>query len=186
MSGQGAQGVKVVLPGEGEEAAIPGFGVVYKIYSRDTGGEVAVVEHPFAVGTITAAHQHSREDETSIVIEGKIGFRSNDSEVVLGVGGFITKPRGQMHAMWNAGDTPGRIVEIITPANGFEDYFRKLGALLAPRLAESGSVERPASGGSLHETSPFADLADEYGLTYGTPDWLDDVINRFGLTPPTH
>lgn len=186
MSSQGAHDVEVVQPGEGEQVAIPGFGAIYKIYSRNTGGEVAVVEHPFAVGTITAAHRHKNEDETSIVIEGNIGFRSDDSEVVLGAGGFITKPRGQMHAMWNAGDTPGRIIEIITPGNGFEDYFRKLGALLAPKLTEAGSVAHAASEGTLHETSPFADLADEYGLTYGTPDWLDDVVHRFGLRPPTH
>jgi hypothetical protein len=31
---------------------------VYKIYSRDNGGEVAMLEHPFAVGFITAPHRH--------------------------------------------------------------------------------------------------------------------------------
>ena len=43
----------------------------------------------------------------SIVLEGEIGFRSNDKEVVLGVGGYIVKPRGEVHAMWNAGRVPG-------------------------------------------------------------------------------
>ena len=27
-------------------------------------------------------------------------------EVVLGAGGYITKPRGKLHAMWNAGKVP--------------------------------------------------------------------------------
>ena len=35
--------------------------------------------------------------------EGRIGFRSNDQEVVLEAGGYIVKPRGEVHAMWNAG-----------------------------------------------------------------------------------
>ncbi|WP_433685772.1 cupin domain-containing protein [Nocardia sp. CA-119907] len=61
----------------------------------------------------------------SIVLEGEIGFRSDDDEVVLEPGGYLTKPRGQMHVMWNAGSVPGRIVEIITPG-GFETYFREL------------------------------------------------------------
>ena len=61
------------------------------------------------------------------------GFRSDDSEVVLAPGGYITKPRSQMHAMWNAGNVPGRIIEIITPG-GFETYFRELGELLAPHM----------------------------------------------------
>jgi hypothetical protein len=57
------------------------------------------------------------------VTEGAIGFRSGDREAVLEAGGYITKPRGELHAMWNAGSTPARIIEIISPA-GFENFFR--------------------------------------------------------------
>jgi mannose-6-phosphate isomerase-like protein (cupin superfamily) len=158
--------VKVVPPGAGDEVPIGGFGAVFKIHGHDTDGQVAIVEHPFAVGTITAPHQHSREDEHSIVLAGRIGFRSGDDEVVLGPGGYITKPRGHMHAMWNAGDVPGRIIEVITPG-GFENYFRELSEL----LDDVGSAA-------------FTALAAKYGLTYGTPDWLDDIVARYGLTPP--
>jgi uncharacterized cupin superfamily protein len=42
---------------------------------------------------------HTREDEYSIVTQGQIGFRSGDREVVLGRGGYITKPRGELDAM---------------------------------------------------------------------------------------
>jgi quercetin dioxygenase-like cupin family protein len=177
MDATNARAVKVVPPDGGDRVAIPGFGAVIKLYSRDNDGEVAIVEHPFAVGAITAPHRHTREDEHSIVLEGRIGFRSDADEVVLGPGGYITKPRGQMHAMWNAGTAPGRIIEVITPG-GFEHYFRELGELLA-------SVEQTA-GGELHETPEFAELATKYGLTYDHPDWLDDVVARYGLTPPTH
>jgi quercetin dioxygenase-like cupin family protein len=167
----------VVPPGGGDSVAIPGFGAVFKLYSRDTDGAVAIVEHPFAVGTITVPHRHTREDEHSIVLEGQIGFRSDADEVVLRPGGYITNPRGQMHAMWNAGTTPGRIIEVITPG-GFENCFRELSELLT-------SVE-PTAGVNLRETPEFAELATRYGLTYGNPDWLDGVVARYGLTPPTH
>ncbi|KAB8196560.1 cupin domain-containing protein [Nonomuraea phyllanthi] len=170
-----APAVKVVPPGGGDSVAIPGFGAVFKIYGSDNNGEVAIVEHPFAVGMISAPHRHTREDEHSLVLEGEIGFRSDADEVVLGPGGYITKPRGQMHAMWNAGTTPGRIVEVITPG-GFEHYFRELSELLA-------GAEHSAN---LHETPEFTELASRYGLTYGNPDWLDDVVARYGLTSPTH
>ncbi|GAA4586245.1 cupin domain-containing protein [Planotetraspora phitsanulokensis] len=171
-----APAVKVVQPGGGETAAIPGFGVVFKLYSPGNGAEVAIVEHPFAVGTITPPHLHTREDEHSIVLEGQIGFRSEADEVVLGPGGYITKPRGQMHAMWNAGTTPGRIIEVITPG-GFENYFRELSELL-------NSVEA-TPGVNVRETPEFAELARRYGLTHGRPDWYDDVVVRYGLTSPT-
>ncbi|MBW0014001.1 hypothetical protein [Mycobacterium sp.] len=53
-----------------------------RLTSRTTGGLVSIVEHPFAVGTITAAHRHAHEDEHSHVLAGQIGFRSDDNEVV--------------------------------------------------------------------------------------------------------
>ncbi|WP_255950539.1 cupin domain-containing protein [Streptomyces odontomachi] len=181
MTDEDRIGVTVVSPGEGDTVPLPGFGAVFKLSSRTNGGEVAIVEHPFEVGTITAAHRHTREDEHSIVLEGEIGFRSDDSEVVLGPGGYITKPRGQMHAMWNAGDRPGRIVEVITPG-GFENYFRELGELL---VAHSGGTAGQ-SAGPLHALPEFDELAQKYGLTYGTPDWMDDVVRRYGLRSPSH
>jgi hypothetical protein len=39
---------------------------------------------------------------------------------------------------------------------------------------------------SLHESEELARLATKYGLTYGNPDWLDDVVTRYRLNPPTH
>ena len=97
---------------------------MFKLWGHDTGGALSIVEHPFPVGALVPPHLHTREDEYSIVTEGEIGFRSGDREVVLGPGGYITKPRGELHAMWNAGTTPARMIEIISPA-GFEHFFRR-------------------------------------------------------------
>jgi hypothetical protein len=42
--------VKVVQPGEGRQGTLlPGVDVVFKIHGQDTGGALAIVEHPFAV-----------------------------------------------------------------------------------------------------------------------------------------
>jgi mannose-6-phosphate isomerase-like protein (cupin superfamily) len=142
--------------------------VDFKLWGHDTGGVLAVVEHPFAVGALVSPHLHTREDEYSIVTEGEIGFRSGDREVVLGPGGYITKPRGELHAMWNAGGVPARMIEIITPA-GFEHFFREICELVTTGLSESSRV---------------ATIADRYGLQFGQPDWLPDIITRYGLTPP--
>src|SRR6478609_510232 len=67
----------VVQPGEGRAGeVIPGFGVVFKLWSADTGGAVSIVEHPFEQGVLVPPQLHTREDEFSIVTEGEIGFRS--------------------------------------------------------------------------------------------------------------
>jgi len=115
----------IVQPGEGPTGDLGAIGVAFKLWGEDTNGAVSIVEHPFPVGALVPPHLHTREDEYSIVTEGEIGFRSGDREVVLGAGGYITKPRGELHAMWNAGQVPARMIEVISPA-GFEGFFRDL------------------------------------------------------------
>lgn len=164
-----APDLTIVQPGQGRAGRLsPGIGVVFKLWGHETGGALSVVEHPFAVGALVPPHLHTLEDEFSIVTEGEIGFRSGDREVVLGAGGYITKPRGEMHAMWNAGSTPAHMIEIISPS-GFEDFFSDLTDLTA--------VGQPAF-------EAVSELAAGYGLQFGQPDWLPDVIARYSLNPP--
>jgi hypothetical protein len=87
---------------------------------------------------------------------------------VLGAGGYITKPRGELHAMWNAGKVPARMIEVISPA-GFEGLFREVADLV-----EAGPPP----------LDQVAALAAGYGLEFGDADWLPDVIARYGLNPP--
>ena len=164
-----ATGVKVVQPGAGRVGGlVPGVGVIFKIDGEDTGGALSIVEHPFEVGALVPPHIHNLEDEYSIVLEGEIGFRSNDQEVVLGPGGYIVKPRGEVHAMWNAGTTRARMIEVITPA-GFERFFNE--------LADMTAVGRP-------DPAAVAALAARYQLPFAQPAWLPDIIARYNLTPP--
>ena len=111
MSGTEAPPLTVVQPGQGRAGDLGSIGVVFKLWGHDTGGALSIVEHPFPVGALVPPHLHTREDEYSIVTEGEIGFRSGDREVVLEPGGYITKPRGELHTMWNAGKTPARMIE---------------------------------------------------------------------------
>ncbi len=164
-----AGAVKVVQPGGGHHGGLmPGVGVVFKIDGRDSGGALAIVEHPFEVGGLVPPHVHHREDEFSIVLEGQIGFRSDNDEVVLGPGGYIVKPRGQVHAMWNAGTTPARMVEVISPA-GLDELFRSV-----VELTERGEAEM----------SKLVELTDRYDIPMAQPDWLADVVERYQLSVP--
>ena len=64
----------VVQPGAGRKGELGDIGVHFKLWGEDTGGALAIVEHPFPVGALVAPHLHTREDEYSIVTEGEIGF----------------------------------------------------------------------------------------------------------------
>ena len=46
----------------------------YLLDSRETGGAIAVVEHTLGPRVLAApVHRHSREDEYSLVLEGRLG-----------------------------------------------------------------------------------------------------------------
>ena len=163
--------VKVVQPGQGRTGGLlPGVGVIFKIDGDDTRSAIAIVEHPFEVGGLVPPHIHTREDEISYVLEGEIGFRSNDQEVVLSAGGYIVKPRGELHAMWNAGSTPARMIEVIAPS-GFERFFGEL-----VELTDAGEPDLEA----------VLALSERYGVLDPDrdPEWLAEIVERYGLRPP--
>lgn len=98
----------------------------YLIDTEDSGGGFSLVEHTLAPNTLAAPlHRHSREDEYSFVLEGRLGALLGEDEVFAEAGTLVYKPRGQWHTFWNAGDTPVRLLEIISPG-GLEQLFRKL------------------------------------------------------------
>ena len=84
-----------LLPGEGKSVTLGpnSIGVVFKLYSEDTGGQFAMVEHPLPPGTLVQPHLHHNEDEYSYVLEGEVAFQLGE-EVIYGTPGMlIVKPR---------------------------------------------------------------------------------------------
>ena len=157
----------VVQPDSREVTLVPGFTATVKLAASETGG-ISIVEHTFDPGVLVPPHRHTREDEISCVIFGEIGFRSNDREVSLGAGGYIVKPRGEMHSMWNAGTEPARLIEIVTPA-GFEKYFIEL-------------AEATAAAGGRPDPSITAPIAERFGLSFDFTQ-VPDLVARHGLRP---
>lgn len=121
---------RVLGPEDGEVAGAPGFRRDrFMVDGADTGSRLSVVEHTLGPRVLAGPlHFHTREDEFSFVLEGRLGALLGDQEVVAGPGDLVFKPRGQWHTFWNAGEETTRILELITPA-GLEDLFRELGAL---------------------------------------------------------
>lgn len=157
----------VLPPPQEPDRSIGAIGVGFRISGDQTGGQVAVVEHPFPVGALVPPHVHTREDEFSIVTAGAIGFRSGSDEVVLEAGGYIVKPRGELHTMWNAGDSEARMIEIITPA-GLERFFAELAEMIAAGPPDPTALEA---------------LAAAYGL-FLDPTWVPELMDTYGLNSP--
>src|SRR5690349_22681182 len=118
---------KIVGPRDGEAGSLGSIGVRFMIDAEEThAGGFSLVEHPMPPRALAAPlHRHSREDEYSYVVEGRMGALLGDEVVYAEAGDLVHKPRNQWHTFWNAGDEPCRILEIIAPG-GFEDFFDEL------------------------------------------------------------
>ena len=159
---------KVVGPRDGVAGFLGTIGVRFMIDGLEAGRRFSLVEHPMAPRVLAAPlHRHSREDEYSFVLEGQVGALLGEEVLIGKPGDLIFKPRDQWHTFWNAGDTPARILEIISPA-GFEEFFRELVAL-----------------GGVTQVQPqtFAELCQRYGLEMQL-DTVPDLVKRFGLRFP--
>jgi mannose-6-phosphate isomerase-like protein (cupin superfamily) len=157
---------KIVGPSDGRSGFLGSIGVRFMIDGDETADRgFSLVEHPMSPHALAAPlHRHTREDEYSYVLEGKMGALLGDDVVVAEAGDLVHKPRNQWHTFWNAGDEPCRILEIIAPA-GFEDFFRELDDL-------GGALQAPPE--------ELAALNERYGLEM-QPDSVPGLLERFGL-----
>jgi quercetin dioxygenase-like cupin family protein len=157
---------KVLGPTEGKTGLLGGMGVRFMVDGAESGGGFSLVEHPIPPRALGAPlHRHSREDEYSYVLEGRVGALLADEVVFGGPGDLIFKPRGQWHSFWNAGDEPARILEIISPA-GFEGYFERVVELFgAGEPPDPAAVEAVAADYGLElDLASIPRLMQEHGL----------------------
>ncbi len=134
-----------------------------------TQGRISVVEHTVAPGVLAGPlHLHTKEDEFSLVLEGRLGALLGDDVVHAEAGDLVFKPRDQWHTFWSAGDGPCRILELIAPG-GFESFFDELGALTA------GNGEPPAE--------QLGALGARYGIEFD-PSSVESLCREHGLSFP--
>ena len=162
---QTAAGAKIVGPADAQEGFLGSIGVRFVIDGSEAGERFSLVEHPMSARALAAPlHLHTREDEYSYVLQGRMGALLGDDVVEAGPGDLVHKPRNQWHTFWNAGEEPCRILEIISPA-GFEQFFRELSDL----------------GGAMNaDPEEFARLCERYALEM-QPDSVPELVQRFGL-----
>ena len=163
-----ATGVKVLKDGEGRLGWLGGLGIRFMIPGADSNGGFSLVEHPLRPRALAAPlHRHSREDEYSFVLRGRVGALLGGRVVVGGPGDLIYKPRHEWHTFWNAGDEDASLLEIISPA-GFEKYFEELVTLFPAGKPDPSAIGPIARRYGLEiDPSTIATLCAEHGLTFG-------------------
>ena len=120
----------VLERGVGDVVDIGSTHVRFLARSAETGGGFSLIEYPIPARTLVAPlHRHSREDEYRFVLEGRMATVPRDQVLYAAAGDLTFKPRGQWHTVWNSGEEPSRILEIISPG-GFEHFFAEFAASL--------------------------------------------------------
>ena len=118
-----AQGPRIMGPKDGKIIDFGFFSIRFMAWAEESGRGFSLLEIPIPPHTLVAPlHRHSREDEYSYVLEGRLGVQLGNDIVFAEAGDLVFKPRNQWHTFWNASDKPCRILEITSPG-GFEHIF---------------------------------------------------------------
>ena len=158
----------VVGPGEGLKAPLGPMTSVHKAPAHLTEGRLAVVEHTLPSHQLAAPlHRHSREDELTIVVSGRLGALLGDHAITAEAGSYVFKPRGQWHTVWNAGDEPLHFIELLIPG-GVDRYFQQISAMLqAASAPDPDAIQRMAAEyGIEFDFAGVASLCDRFGVTF--------------------
>jgi quercetin dioxygenase-like cupin family protein len=149
----------------GERLHVGPWQLTIKASAATTRGAYCMAETVVAPRLLSPPHEHAAEDQLVYVLEGTIGFRTGDEELVAGPGASVFRPRRVAHALWNPTDAPARILEISSPAT-IEAYFRRADALTRAGEADAEALRR---------------LGQEHGMT-PVVAWVDELAAKHAVS----
>jgi mannose-6-phosphate isomerase-like protein (cupin superfamily) len=134
----------MIRKGDRLENPVTGEVLIFHRTSRETGGEAVLVETIVRPGGfVAAAHVHPHQTERFEVLEGRVGLRVGDKEVVAGPGELVTVEPGTPHRFWNAGETEARFVCEVRPALEFESLIETMFGLAADGKTNRKGMPNP-------------------------------------------
>jgi hypothetical protein len=108
----------VIRNGDRLENPVTGEVLIFHRTSRDTGGEY-------------------------VLVEGRLGLRAGDRELVAGPGEVVTVEPRTPHRFWNAGDSEVRFVCEVRPALEFESLIETMFSLAAEGKTNRKGMPNP-------------------------------------------
>jgi mannose-6-phosphate isomerase-like protein (cupin superfamily) len=134
----------MIRKGDRLENPVTGEVLIFHETSRETGGEFVLVETIIRPdGFVAAAHVHPHQSERFEVLEGRVGFRVGDRELVAEPGNVVTVEPGTPHRFWNAGEGEARFVCEVRPALEFESLIETMFSLAAEGKTNRKGMPNP-------------------------------------------
>lgn len=159
-----------IFIGPDDGVSLPVLDIVHKVTAEVSGGSLVIDEWGLPPGQMIPPHTHAREDECSFVLEGELTCYVGGEVVVAPAGSYVVKPRGIPHAFYNAGAGTVKVMEILTPGDGFEGYFDEYEEIVSSEMDED------------QRRKARAELGRRYGITWHD-ERIPEVEARFGIGP---
>lgn len=152
-------------------------GVNYRVRVRQsqTNGQFSCVDFAVAPKKMgPEPHLHKELDELMYVLEGTVGVMVGEQVYEVQAGGWHLRPRGIVHAFWNATDKPARGIDCYFQ-QPFEDYLDTASRTI-PELAQ----KRGLTMNSPEIQTMYTDLYAKFGMVR-FPEKRQPLIEKYGL-----
>jgi quercetin dioxygenase-like cupin family protein len=134
----------MIHTGDRLENPVTGEVLVFHRTAAETNGESVLVETIVRPrGVVAAAHVHPHQSERFEVLDGALGLRIGEKEIVAGPGDVAVVAPGTPHRFWNAGDGEARFLCEVRPALRFESLIETMFTLAAEGKTNRKGMPNP-------------------------------------------
>ena len=134
----------MISPGDRLENPVTGEVLVFHRTATETNGESVLVETIVRPdGFVAAAHVHPSQTERFEVLEGRLGLRIGQSEILAEPGDVAVVSPGTPHRFWNAGKGAARFICEVRPALQFESLIETMFTLAAQGKTNRRGMPNP-------------------------------------------
>ena len=148
----------VVRHGEGRSITIGPDRTLVRIGGKDTGDRFDFMEATVSYLAGPPLHLHYDQDDTILVVRGRVTARVGDQIVDLVPGDLISAPPGVPHTFTNLEQEPAHIINVMTPGS-FDRTLDEFSVLL----------------GSPPDAAALADFAKRHRLALVGPRLADEL-----------
>ena len=138
----------LVPHGAGEMTEIPGIRIISKVSKEMSGGAYSIFVNLAEEGPGVPMHTHHHDEETMIVLRGRIVCRLGEDTFDAGPGDTVHLPAGIPHGWSPQGDEPVELLVVfsLTPDSDYERMFRDMSVLDLENDPEAGVRVTSANG----------------------------------------
>ncbi|GAA0411056.1 hypothetical protein Acor_14840 [Acrocarpospora corrugata] len=111
---------------DGHKIAAIGIGITMKTDGKSTHDAYSLFEYTVPPRTEgPPPHLHTREDESFIILAGRLDAHLGGQDFTLEHGDYLYLPRDVVHTFRNSSDEECRVISVVSPA-GLEGYYQAL------------------------------------------------------------